>query len=77
MEKEKAKSYNGQGKVEKRKPNDIMDRTKWKRESQIIQWTRQSGKEKAKLYNGQDKVEKRKPNYLMDRTKWKRESQII
>ena len=54
-----------------------MDRTKWKRESQIIYWTGESGKEKAKLSNVQDKVEKRKPNYLIDRTKWKRESQMI
>ena len=64
-------------KVEKTKPNYLMDNAKWKRESQIIQWTGQSGKEKAKLSSGQEKVEKRKPNYLMDRTKWKRENQII
>ena len=34
--KEKAKLSNGQGNVEKRKPNDIMDRTNWKRQRQII-----------------------------------------
>ena len=40
-----------------------MDRTKWKRESQINLM--------------EDKVEKPKPNYTNGQAKWKRESQVI